>query len=109
HAHSPIFGDWSSDSGYEVGKTFPLNEATAFFVSNDQMALGLIHGLYERGLRVPDDVSVVGFDDLPDARHFLPTFTSVLQTFAGLGVRIIEIGRASCRERGSVRGGGLGG
>lgn len=91
HAHSPIFGDWSSDSGYEVGKTFPLNEATAFFVSNDQMALGLIHGLHERGLRVPEDVSVVGFDDLPDARHFLPPLTTVRQNFAGLGVRIIEL------------------
>ncbi len=87
----PVMGDWSSDSGYEIGKTHPLDGATAIFASNDQMALGLVHGLLERGLRVPDDVSIVGFDDLPDARHFLPPLTTVRQNFSGLGVRVIEL------------------
>lgn len=85
----PVTGDWSSDSGYEIGKILQLEEATAVFVANDQMALGLIHGFSERGIRVPEDVSVVGFDDLPDARHYLPPLTTVRQDFVTLGRRVI--------------------
>src|SRR5918993_1459432 len=61
----PVVGDWTSDYGYNFGKTYDFADATAVFAANDQMALGLVHGLSERGLRVPDDISVVGFDDLP--------------------------------------------
>src|SRR5690606_19327251 len=81
----PEIGDWSSDSGYAYGRSVELGEATAIFASNDQMALGVVHGLAERGIRVPDDVSVIGFDDLPDARHFLPPLTTVRQDFDELG------------------------
>ncbi|MDQ0613976.1 DNA-binding LacI/PurR family transcriptional regulator [Microbacterium sp. W4I4] len=81
----PFVGDWTSDFGYRFGLAFEPDTATAIFAANDQMALGVIHGLHERGLRVPDDVSVVGFDDLPDARHFLPPLTTVRQDFAALG------------------------
>lgn len=87
----PIIGDWSSDSGYDVGRHHDLDGATAIFSSNDQMALGLIHGMTQRGLRVPEDVSVVGFDDLPDARHFLPPLTTVRQDFASLGELILSL------------------
>lgn len=87
----PIIGDWSSDSGYEVGKTHNLDGATAIFASNDQMALGLIHGMSVRGLRVPEDVSIVGYDDLPDARHFLPPLTTVRQDFAKLGELVLSL------------------
>lgn len=90
-ARDPIIGDWSSDSGYEVGKNYELDGATAIFASNDQMALGLVHGLRDRGLSVPEDISIVGFDDLPDARHFLPPLTTVRQNFSGLGVRLIDL------------------
>lgn len=86
----PDSGDWSSDSGYAFGRSVELGDATAIFTSNDQMALGVIHGLAERGLRVPEDVSVVGFDDLPDARHFLPPLTTVRQDFAALGHLVIR-------------------
>ena len=82
----PVIGDWSSDFGYQVGRHAPeIDEVTAVFAGNDQMALGLLHGLHERGLRVPDDISVIGFDDLPDARHFLPPLSTVRQDFHALG------------------------
>jgi DNA-binding LacI/PurR family transcriptional regulator len=87
----PMIGDWTSDCGYEFGRTHDFGDATAVFAANDQMGLGLIHGLYERGLRVPDDISVVGFDDLPDARHFLPPLTTVQQDFAALGSLALEL------------------
>jgi len=85
----PVIGDWSSDSGYQFGQTLDIGDATAVFVANDQMALGLMHGFAERGIRVPDDISVVGFDDLPDARHYLPPLTTVRQDFVRLGRLVI--------------------
>lgn len=86
-----IIGDWTSDHGYEVGRSGQLDDYTAVFAANDQMALGIIHGLAERGIRVPDDMSVVGFDDLPDSRHFLPPLTTVRQDFAALGTLALQL------------------
>lgn len=85
-----LTGDWTSDYGYAYGKTFDPTEVTAVFAANDQMALGLIHALTERGISVPGDVSVVGFDDLPDARHFIPPLTTVRQDFAALGELVLR-------------------
>ena len=87
----PVVGDWTSDYGYTFGKTYDFSDATAVFAANDQMALGLVHGLSERGLSVPGDISVVGFDDLPDARHFLPPLTTVRQDFRALGALALQI------------------
>ncbi|MGA7148869.1 MAG: LacI family DNA-binding transcriptional regulator [Microbacterium sp.] len=87
----PVVGDWTSDYGYTFGKTYDFADATAVFAANDQMALGLVHGLAERGVSVPGDISVVGFDDLPDARHFLPPLTTVRQDFAALGALALQI------------------
>src|SRR5690606_25894386 len=85
--------------GYAYGRSVELGEATAIFASNDQMALGVVHGLAERGIRVPDDVSVIGFDDLPDARHFLPPLTTVRQDFDELGRLVIRDLLAAIEER----------
>ncbi|MBD8012138.1 LacI family DNA-binding transcriptional regulator [Microbacterium sp. Re1] len=82
---APTEGDWSSDSGYAYARDADLGDATAIFVANDQMALGVLHGLHERGLRVPEDISVVGFDDVPESRHFSPPLTTVRQDFTELG------------------------
>ncbi|TDN91735.1 LacI family DNA-binding transcriptional regulator [Microbacterium sp. BK668] len=82
---APVAGDWTSDYGYRFASTYDFDHVTAVFAANDQMALGLVHGLCQRGFSVPGDVSVVGFDDLPDARHFLPPLTTVRQDFAALG------------------------
>ncbi|KRA24881.1 transcriptional regulator [Microbacterium sp. Root61] len=88
---TPVVGDWTSDCGYAFGAAYDFDTVTAVFAANDQMALGLVHGLSERGLSVPDDISVVGFDDLPDARHFLPPLTTVRQDFSALGALALEI------------------
>lgn len=86
-----VVGDWTSDSGYEFGRSLEgAPDFTAVFAANDQMALGLIHALHESGVNVPSDVSVVGFDDLPDARHFLPPLTTVRQDFRALGALSVE-------------------
>jgi DNA-binding LacI/PurR family transcriptional regulator len=89
--HDPVVGDWTSDFGYEFARQFTdMPDFTAIFAANDQLALGIIHGFAERGIRVPDDVSVIGFDDLPDARHFLPPLSTVRQDFRALGERAVS-------------------
>ncbi len=82
-------GDWSAASGYDAGRAIAGSDATAVFAANDQMALGLLRALAEAGRRVPDDVSVIGFDDLPDAVAYLPPLTTVHQDFAEVGRRCV--------------------
>ncbi len=80
-----IVGDWSARSGFEAGLILARRpEITAVFAANDHMALGLIRALVEQGRRVPQDVSVVGFDDVPEAGYFLPPLTTIRQDFEAL-------------------------
>lgn len=89
---APILGDWSAEFGYYAGREMlRMRDFTAIFSSNDQMALGLIHAIREAGLDVPGDVSIVGFDDIPEAAHFWPPLTTVRQDFAELGRRCIAL------------------
>ncbi|QBI18351.1 LacI family DNA-binding transcriptional regulator [Egibacter rhizosphaerae] len=81
----PLVGDWGARSGYEHGRALAAARATAIFVGNDQMALGVLRALREADLQVPDDVSVVGFDDVPEAAYFSPPLTTVRQDFGELG------------------------
>jgi DNA-binding LacI/PurR family transcriptional regulator len=88
----PLRGDWSARSGYEVGQMLArIPELTAVFAGNDQMALGLLRALSERGLSTPGDVSVVGFDDIPEAAYFPPPLTSVHQDFQEVGRQGLEM------------------
>jgi DNA-binding LacI/PurR family transcriptional regulator len=85
-------GDWSASSGYLTGRSLAREpDVTAVFVANDQMALGFMRALREQGRRVPEDVSVVGFDDLPESQFFLPALTTVRQDFAELGRRAMNV------------------
>ncbi|MDQ1593733.1 MAG: hypothetical protein QOH40_289 [Arthrobacter pascens] len=87
-----VEGDWSAGSGYEIGrKLAEERSATAIFVGNDQMALGLLRAFHEAGVRVPDDVSVVGFDDQPESGYFTPPLTTVRQDFEELGRRCMDL------------------
>ncbi|MER5431226.1 LacI family DNA-binding transcriptional regulator [Streptomyces sp. NPDC002588] len=90
--HPPLIGDWSADSGYDAGRRLAADPAvTAIFVSNDQMALGVLRALHEAGRRVPEDVSVVGYDDIPEAAHFLPPLTTVRTDFTDVGTTSLRI------------------
>ncbi len=84
-------GDWSAESGYRAGLALADDpECTAVFAANDQMALGLLRAFHEKGRNVPGDVSVVGFDDIPDATSFIPPLTTVHQDFAEVGRRCVQ-------------------
>ncbi|WP_457101110.1 LacI family DNA-binding transcriptional regulator [Microbacterium sp. P5_E9] len=89
---APILGDWTADFGYYAGRELlRVRDFTAIFSSNDQMALGLIHAIRDEGLEVPRDISIVGFDDIPEAAHFWPPLTTVRQDFVELGRRCVDI------------------
>ncbi|MBC9728190.1 LacI family DNA-binding transcriptional regulator [Streptomyces sp. TRM68367] len=103
-----VRGDWSAESGYRVGLQLAAQqECTAVFAANDQMALGLLRALHERGRRVPEDVSVIGFDDIAEAGSFLPPLSTVHQDFAEVGRLCVEavlrkMRRADTPERGTT-------
>lgn len=86
----PILGDWTAESGYVAGSRIAeAGGVTAVFVSNDEMALGLMRAFGEHGIRVPDDISVVGFDDIDLAKQFPTPLTTVHQDFAEVGRRCV--------------------
>ena len=90
-------GDWSVASGYAAGKALAADpEVSAIFAANDDMAIGVIRAFAEAGRTVPDDVSVVGFDDIPIAAYLNPPLTTVYQPFdeiaaAGLAALVHSI------------------
>ncbi len=84
-----LAGDWSARSGYELGRRLvTVRDVTAIFAANDQMALGILRAVHEAGRAVPRELSVVGFDDIPEAQYFTPPLTTVRQDF-------MEVGRQS--------------
>ena len=85
-------GDWSARGGFEAGVELAADpDVSAVFAANDQTALGLLRALQEHGRRVPDDVSVVGFDDSPESGYFLPPLTTVRQDFEEVGRRCVQL------------------
>ncbi|WP_204034941.1 LacI family DNA-binding transcriptional regulator [Micromonospora qiuiae] len=85
-------GDWTACTGYEQGVRLARDPSVrAIFCASDQLALGVLRALHEAGRSVPDEVSVVGFDGIPDAAQFLPPLTTVRQDFAELGRRSLGL------------------
>lgn len=87
-------GNWQTSAGYEhthalLGLDRP---PTAIFCSNDQMAIGCYEALKERGLAIPDDISVIGFDDEEFARHLSPQLTTLVLPHREMGLWAIENG-----------------
>jgi DNA-binding LacI/PurR family transcriptional regulator len=88
----PLSGDWTARSGYQAGQVLAqIPDARAIFVANDQMALGVLRALHERGRRVPEDVAVVGFDDTPESAYFIPPLTTVRQDFQRVGRAAVQL------------------
>jgi DNA-binding LacI/PurR family transcriptional regulator len=81
--------DWTPASGHAAGQMLArMPEVTAIFAANDHLALGIMAAMRERGRRIPDDVSIVGFDDIPEAAYFVPPLTTIRPNFD-------EVARAS--------------
>ncbi|MFN3949834.1 LacI family DNA-binding transcriptional regulator [Microbacterium sp.] len=85
-----VHGDWSASSGYRIASEADLSPGEGIFVANDHMAIGVLSALRERGLRVPEDIGVVGFDDVPEAAFVHPSLTTVRQDFAALGEILMQ-------------------
>jgi DNA-binding LacI/PurR family transcriptional regulator len=73
-----LYGDWSAASGYEQGRKLAArDDVTAVFAANDHMAMGILRALHEAGREIPGDVSVVGFDNVPEAEFQMVPLTTV--------------------------------
>lgn len=87
---APVLGDWSAAFGYYAGmEMLRYQDFTAVFAGNDQMALGFLHACRDSGVDVPAEMSVVGFDDIPESAHYTPPLTTVRQDFAEVGRRAL--------------------
>ncbi len=86
-------GDFTEDSGYEAGKQIAVMKPrpTAVFAANDSMAIGALSAFRDAGLRVPADIALVGFDDIPIARFLDPPLTTVKVPIAELGRRALQL------------------
>ncbi|MBB5137106.1 DNA-binding LacI/PurR family transcriptional regulator [Thermocatellispora tengchongensis] len=99
--------DWTAEAGYRAGQMLSrMPEVTAVFAANDHLALGILRAMHERGRRVPEEVSVVGFDDVPEAAYLIPPLTTIRPDFgavaqAGLSLLLSQIdsGRAVTERR----------
>jgi DNA-binding LacI/PurR family transcriptional regulator len=87
-----ISSDWSPASGYHAGQLLAeMPEVTAVFAANDHIALGLTKAMREAGRRIPEDLSLVGFDDIVEAAYFTPPLTTIRPDFAQLGRAALEL------------------
>jgi DNA-binding LacI/PurR family transcriptional regulator len=86
-------GDWSAASGakavIELSKSYP--EMDAIFVANDQMAIGALHVIRERGLQVPGDIALIGYDNIAESAFSSPPLSTIAQDFELMGAKTIEL------------------
>lgn len=88
-----IDGDWEIATGYKIGQELDVlgKGITALFIANDRMALGFIHAMREKGISIPDQISIVGFDDLEETAYSSPPLTTLRQDFKELGSRAMQL------------------
>jgi DNA-binding LacI/PurR family transcriptional regulator len=83
--------EWTPEAGYRAMQALLTDEVpTAIFAANDQIALGVYRAIQEAGLRIPAEISVVGFDDIPEAAMYPPPLTSIAQDWNALGRRALQ-------------------
>lgn len=91
HDPEAIQGDWSARTGYRIGAELAVrDDVTAVFAANDQLAIGLICALAEAGRSIPEDVSVVGFDDIPEAEFQMVPLTTIRTDHGASAQRVLE-------------------
>lgn len=97
-------GDYSPVAGFEVTKRLLklANPPTAIFAANDLMAFGAMDALKEAGQRIPQDVSVIGFDDIPAASHVFPRLSTVSQPFREISERAVDLLLKQIRAEGEA-------
>lgn len=94
-------GDWSAESGYRAGREIAADPSiTAVYCANDEMAFGLMRALHEVGRRVPEDVSIVGFDGIALSEFSSPPLTTVKQDFHRIGRELVRMVLAQLRSKG---------
>jgi LacI family transcriptional regulator len=86
-----VEADFTDDGGYEAAKRLLPHEPDAIFAFSDRMALGVLRALTEAGRAVPEDVALIGFDDLPPARLARPPLTTIRQEVEQAGVTAVEL------------------
>lgn len=95
-------GDWTSAAGYDAGQRASFDSFSAVFAGNDELALGFMAAARARGYSAPDDYSIVGIDDMPEAQYFAPPLTTARLDFAALGRRAFQALRHRIDEGGSL-------
>ncbi len=88
-----IFGNYSAESGYKAMKKLLKHKhlPTALFAGNDTIAIGAMAAIFEHGLRVPEDIAVVGYDDIPTAPYLRPALTTIRTSAALHGERAVDM------------------
>jgi len=85
-------GNWSSSSGekafIQLLASFPNMDA--IFVANDQMALSVLRESCRRGIKIPEQLAVVGFDNIPESAYFYPSLTTIYQDLQSLGEQAVQ-------------------
>lgn len=83
---------WDARAGYEAGQLLARDpDVTAILCGNDDLALGVFRALHEAGRRIPDDISVIGFDDAPQSAFLTPSLSTVRLDFVGLGRACFDV------------------
>ncbi|RLV47753.1 LacI family DNA-binding transcriptional regulator [Nocardioides mangrovicus] len=86
-----IAADWTPEAGYRAGQMLArMPEVTAVFAANDHLALGITKALRDQGLDVPDRISLVGFDDIPEAGFLSPPLTTVRPDFDAVAHQALQ-------------------
>ncbi|MFR6331988.1 MAG: substrate-binding domain-containing protein [Eisenbergiella sp.] len=86
-------GEFNEDLSYEIVKKVYTQEGekpTGIFAANDQMAIGAINALKDLGIRVPEEVSVIGFDDISISKYLTPALTTIHCDFKEIADRSVE-------------------
>jgi DNA-binding LacI/PurR family transcriptional regulator len=87
-----ISADWTAAAGYKAGQLLAgMPDVTAIFAANDHLALGILRAMSERGRQVPLEISIVGFDDVPEAAYYVPPLTTIRPDFDAVGRATLQL------------------